>query len=432
MEIRMEDGGPCRRVLHVAAPFPEIEKEYDEIVGAYSDAAKVPGFRGGKAPAGVIEKRYRKQISQDTQERVLPRLYHQAIEQEKVKAVAIVGMEDVQLDRSAGLRFRVTVDVTPEFSLPKYRRIALKRNKVDVTAEEEAGAFDRLVENFSRFDDVTDRPVQADDMVQIDYAGSREGTPLQEIVPGNQGLAEAKDFWTVAGEPDFLPGMGKGLVGAAIGDGRDITVHFPDDFRTAVLAGTDCVYHVDVKAIRQKVAPEIDGEFLKRFEVDCETALREKIRADLLQAAEQREQERLKEEVAKFLLEKVSFDLPQAVVEQETRTTIQGLAERFARSGATREQMEQHQEQIMSTATETSTERVKLSYILTRIGDAEDITVADAEVDERINELASQYWMPPERFRAELEKRNSIDNVRGELRADKTMQFLLEHARIKG
>lgn len=432
MDVRVEDGGPCRKILHVAAPFADISKEYAEVVGAYADAVKVPGFRGGKAPATVVEGRYRRQIMQETQERVLPRLYRQALAQEQIRAVAITGVNDVQLDRKRGLSFRVTVDVTPEFSLPKYRRIALKRNKVEVTDEETTAAFDRLLDNFSRFEDVTDRAVGADNLVRIDYAGSCDGAPIRDLVSGNQGLGESTDFWAVAGEPEFLPGMGTALIGMSIGEGQDITIRFPEDFRVVALAGKECVYHVDVKAIREKVRPAIDEEFLKRFEVDSEPALREKVRADMLAAAAEREEARLRDEAAQYLLGKVDFDLPQAVVERETRSTIQAMAERLARSGATREQIGERQEQIVSTATQTSTERVKLSYILSRIAEAEDIEVGDEEVEQRIGELAARYRMPPERLRSDLEKRDAVENVRDELRADKTMRFLLEHAKIKG
>jgi trigger factor len=432
MNVRVEDDGPCRRILHIEAPFEEIAGEYENILAAYSGATRVPGFRKGRAPGGVVERRYRKQITEDTQERVLPRLYRAALEQEKVSAVAIVGVADVHVDREQGVRFRVTVDVAPEFALPRYRKIVLKRERVEVTDEDVRTSFDRLLDRFSRFEDIGGRPVNEGDLVLIDYRGVIDGKPVEEVVPGNKGVGEAQDFWAVAGEPELLPGIGKSLVGLSIGDRKDIAVAFPDDFRLAALAGKTATYSVEIKGIRQKVLPDLDEEFLKQFDVDSEAALRDRVREDLRKAREAEERERLKGEISKYLLDKVDFDLPRAIVQEETRLTIRSMAERFARSGATREQLEQRQEEIMSAASETSTERVKLSYILNRIAEAEEIRASEEEVEERIGALAARYRMPPERFRAELEKRNGLENLRSEVRADKTMTFLLENAKIKG
>ena len=432
MNVRVEDDGPCRRILHVEAPFETIAEEYDKIVAAYGTAGRVPGFRKGRAPATVVEQRYHRQILEDTRERVFPRLYRQAIEQEQVRAVVVVAVADVSVDRETGVRFRMTVDVAPEFSLPKYRKIPLRRNKADVSDADVSEAFDRLLDRFSRFEDVNDRAVRDGDLVQIDYSGLCEGKPIVEVVPGQQALGKGKDFWAVAGEPEFLPGMGKGLVGLRVGSKKDIPIAFPEDFRIAALAGKLAAYSVEVKAIREKVAPEINEEFLKQFDVDSEEALRDRVREDLEKGAEHHEQERLKQEVAKYLLSKVDFDLPRVIVEQETRSTLHSMAERFARSGATREQLAEHEDRIKETATQTSTERVKLSYILSRIADAESISVSDEEVDRRIAELAARYRISPERFRAELQKRDSVDTVRSELRTDKTLAFLLANAKIKG
>ncbi|MFC1452749.1 hypothetical protein ACFLSJ_05325, partial [Verrucomicrobiota bacterium] len=174
-----------------------------------------------------------------------------------------------------------------------------------------------------------------------------------------------------------------------------------------------------------------DEPFLKQFNVASVEGLRERARTELTEDAETREQQRLKDEIAKQLLAKTNFDLPQSIVEQETRLTARNMVQRIAMQGATRDQIMENRQSILEAATRTSTESVKLSYILSRIADGEGIQVAEEELDERLKSMAQRHSMPEERLRSELEKQNGIEGVRSEIRAEKTLDFLMENVKIK-
>jgi len=431
MKVTVEDAGGCRKILHIDASAEAVAPGYGEVVEKYRKAAKLPGFRKGKAPADVVERRFAEGISEDARGALVPRIYQQALEQEGIKPEAVVGVDDVVFEKEKGITFRVTVDMAPEFKVPKYRRISVKENPVTADDEEVSRAFDHLLQQHALFEDVNGRSVQDGDLVQVDYHGECEGKAVKDFDPQCEGLGEGSDFWLPIGRQEFLPGFTEGLTGKEIGQSVQIDVHFPDDHSVAAVAGKDATYSVTVKGIRGQVLPELDEEFLKRFEVDSDEALRDKIRHDLLESGREREKNRQKDEISKYLLKKSDFTLPQAVVDHETQATARSMIQQMARSGASREQMREQQQAVMSAASQQSTDRVKLSYILGKIAAEENITVSDEEIAERIRVLAALYRTSPAQLRSDLEKRDGIEEIAKTIRDAKTLDFLLGNAKIK-
>ena len=429
MKVRLEDAGPCRKVMHVEVLPPEVAAEHGNIVKEYVKAGRVPGFRPGKAPAHVVERHYAKEIAGQTSDRLVPKFYREALKENHLEAVAVVDVRDVKWEKATGLSFRVTVDVAPEFTLPKYRKITVRENPVKVEDKEVEATFTRIMDGFAKFEDATGRAVKDGDLIRVDYKGQCGGKAVSELTPENAGIGEGKDFWAHCGEREFLPGFNEGLLGAAVDETREITVRFPADYPVKAVAGKEGTYTVAVKAIRQKVLPELNAEFLKQFEVESEEELRARIRKDMLAHAGNVERNRQKEEIAAFLLKETDLDLPASIIEQETNLAVRSMVQKFARQGASREQIVEHRDEIVNAATTSSKDRVKLSYILSRIATEEKVEVQDGEVEARIASLAAQYGMSTDKFMAELDKRNGVEGLRSDIRGEKTMDVLLEQAK---
>jgi trigger factor len=402
----------------------------DGILDAYARVAQVSGFRPGKAPARVIEQRFSRQIQEDAKDRLIPRFYREALAGEKLQVVGIVGLSDVVLDRGKGLAFKATVDVAPEFRLPRYRKIPLREAAVEVSDADVDKALLRLRESLARFEDVAGRPAQRGDLVRIDFRGESEGRPVQELAPACAGLGEGKDFWALLDEPEFLPGFVDGIAGMQVGHEKAVTVRFPADFRVKEVAGRTAAYQVVLRALRERRLPAVDAEFLKTMEVETEQALRDGIRRRLTEAAQQNERNRLRNDIARYLLEKTAVDIPQSVAERERALTARNMAQNIALHGGTEEDIQRHRGDILSAAERTSAERVKLSYILAKIAGAEGIGVEDAEVDARVAQIAGRRGMTPERLRAELEEDDGVEWIRAQARAEKTLDYLLAEARL--
>lgn len=431
MKTKLENTGPCRKVLHVSAPTDEVMPEYNSLLSLYKKQARIPGFRKGKAPETVVERKFKKELMEDAKDRLVPQLYREALEKEKTNPIAVVEVQDVEFSKEAGLSFRVTLDVAPEFKLPRYTKVSVKKNKIDVDNKQVDEAIDRLRSSSARYEEAGDRAVREGDFIKCDFTGEIEGKPLSEVSEEAAVVSKGKDFSLMVGEADVIPGISKGILGAKRGEERSVDIVFPDDYRIESLRGKKAEYKVTVNGIRERVLPEMDDEFAKKFDADSPAALRETIRKELLESAQRNEKDRLKGEIMQYLLKKVKMDVPQSVVEQEKAMMVRNIVNRIAMQGASKEQIEQQRDTILDQASRSSEERVRSSYILSRIADEEDIKVDDKEVEDRLSEMAQRYGMPPEKLKAEMDKRNSIEGLKSEIRAEKTLEFLYENAKIK-
>jgi trigger factor len=433
MNVVIEDRGGCRRSMAISVPADAVVADYVSLLRAYTTQARIPGFRQGKAPAALVEKKFANQLAEDAKERLVPKFYAEAIEKESIKSVGVLGVNNVLFSKDSGLTFDVDLDVAPEFKTPKYKKLSLSRKSVEVSDEDVQRSLDELRGRRARFEDVEDRAAQMDDLVQVDYNGTIDGQPLGEKVASCQDLGTGNDFWVpLALDNEFLPGFNVALTGKSVGDTVTLDVDFPADYHVADVAGQKAAYTVTLKLIRTRILPEIDEEFLKSFEMESEEALRTRIKEDMVASAVQSSEAGLRDDAARQLLDTASFEAPQSLVERERTAMLRDMIGRAMRQGATREVLDQQQTEMVAHAETASVDRVRLSYIMDVIAENESVTVEDSDVDARIEAMSAQYGMPPEQFRTQLEEREgSIEGIKEELRAQKVMDFVIENAKIK-
>lgn len=432
MKVTVENQGPCRKRLKIELPAERVAAEFDEVLKAYSRSARVPGFRPGKAPSDLIQKRYGREMAEDVRERLIPDAYHEALVEQKIDPVATLAVENVSFGLGQPLSFSVLVDVPPEFSLPEYNGIPLQRKGIEVKDDEASEMLRGMLEERATWDAVSGRTVQKGDLVQIDYEGVCAGQPLENLAPKAAGLGAGKDFWTLADENEFLPGMAAGLVGAAIGEKRQVLVDFPADFAEKDLAGRKCTYFVDVKAIREKKPAVMDETFFKGLGVTNEDELKARIRDDLRRLREDMESRRLRVELIRHLLDHTRLDVPESVVQRETQDVVYDLVRSMSSRGASSDDIRDRKLEIFESAGRTASEKIKTRYILHRIAEKESVQAGDEEVAARIAEMAARHRMPPAELRAELEKNDALDGVVEEVRLSKILNLLFERAKISG
>ncbi len=433
MKTTVEHVGPCRKVVKVEVPAEAVASEYGQVLSEFAKYARVPGFRSGKVPPAIIERRFAKDILEETRERLLPRCYQEAIRQENLKPVSVVDVSDIQMDKQLPLTFKATLDVEPDFQVPACEGIPVKSRAVEVKEDEVDKVIANIRERQARFEAVTGRPAGKGDVVEVDYTAVCEGKPMAEIAPENPELAAGKDFWVLVGDdmPLFLPGMPAKLDGMEIGGEREIEIAFPPDYRVQAVAGKQAVYKVTARGLRERRLPELDEAFARSVGADSIEDLRGKVRENLLEAARAGEKNRQRDEVVKWLLAATDLkDLPQTLVEGEARHIIQDVVQENVRRGVGKEEIEANREDIFNRAAQSSTERVKLNYILGRVADERKIEIGDADVESRVAEMAGRYRMPPQKMKAELEKRDALRSLRGNLRMEKTLDALLAEANV--
>jgi len=433
MKISVEQVGPCRKALRIEVPVEQVTAEYKKVLKDIATSARIPGFRPGKAPESVVEKQFTKDALDETRERLVPRAYHEALKQQGLTPVAVVDVGDIHIAKQLPLSFKVTVDLTPEFTLPATKGIALTSRKVEVKEEDIEHILTNMRERAAHFEPVTDRAAKKEDVVEIDYTGTCDGRPMGELAPDRTELAQGKEFWVLLSDnmPEFLPGIKAQLEGIAIGETRNLTITFPADYRVKPVAGKTAAYTVTARGIRERRSPELNEDFAKTMGAGSIEDLRKTVRENLQGTAELTEKSRQKDDLVKWLVENTPLtDLPQSLVEEEARHIIQDVVQENVRRGVSKDDIETNREDIFNRAAQSASDRVRVNYILSRIADEEKVAVTEADLNQRVAEMAQRYGTDPERMRTELEKREALDGLRRNLRLEKAVEALYATATI--
>ena len=431
MKCTTEELGPCRRKLNIEFTAEEAGAEFKEVLAGFAKAARIPGFRPGKAPAAMVQRHYGKEIAEEIRDRLVARGYHGAIEQTKLDVVEVLDLTEAKYAAGQPLTFSVTVDVPPQFETPNYKGIALAGRKVEVKDDEVENTLKGMLERQAKFEDVTGRPVQKGDLVQVDYAGTSEGKPVAELAPAAAGLGKMDGYWMLVEEEHaLLPGLALALVGAAAGETKQAEVKFPADFSRKELAGKTASYTVTVKAIRERKLPATYESLLKPFGVENEAQLRERVQKDLLTLKTDQEQRQRRDAAAKYLLDNAKFEVPESVVQRETQNNVYDVVSQNIRRGIAKEEIETHRGEIFEAAKRSATDDIKLRYILHKIAEAESMDVSAAEVDAEIQKIAAQSRMTPQQARTALVKNERMEGLRDALRRDKALDFVLSQAKV--
>jgi trigger factor len=429
MKVDKQNVGPCKVKVIVKAEADETRKEYEAVMKSFMQHGRVPGFRPGKVPREIIKRDFHKEISEEVQGRLFRALYRQALDQEGVKMVSLLDVSDMLFSPETGITFTMTVDVKPEFELPKYKKIPVTFEEPAVTEEQVDEHIDRLRKAFAKFEEAkADHGIEAGDLVSIDFAGLIDGQPVKEVAPEAKSISEGTDFWIQVEEDRFLPEIINALKGMKAGESNEVKFKFGKDQPLEALRGKKAVYNVTVKTVRMRVLPK-DEDLLAQVKLESLDKLREQTRTHLAESAQQAEKHRREQTIIEFLLKKTEFDLPESQVSEEINTTLDRMMNEAQYRGLTREDLEKNREAIIENATGSAKRQLSLRYILGSIAEKEGIQLTDAEVAQKIETLSVDFRMKPEQLRAQIEKNGRMELLRSQIRDEKTMQFLLDEAK---
>lgn len=433
MSVQIEEISPCRRKLNIEVPADTVDKEFNEAISAYASQVALPGFRPGKAPKQLVKSRFQKEITNRLRDHLLPKSYHEALQEHQLSVVGILDMdEDIQVKEGEPMSYSVTVDIRPEISLPEYKGVSLKRDLEEVSDAEVQDRIDALLEQRADFEDVDDRPVARGDMAQIDFIGKLDGAALEEAVPEAKGLGEGKDFWLQASDEAFIPELGLGLAGLSIGDTETIPATFDASFVIEQLRGSTVSFEVTVKGIRGRKLPEMDESFFQTFGVKDAEEFKQRIRESLVSEKEREADGKLRQQIEAMLLEKTTFDLPESMVAEASQRQIQRIADNLQRQGQGEEEMMEKKDEIIESANQAAQRQVKLRLILHTIGEQESIKVSDSELDREMTMLAYAYSMRPDELKKRMKENNQLEDLRGDLICRKVVDFIEDNAVIDG
>ena len=434
VNIEIKDVSETRKSLVVSLDQAEVAAEHQSTVAEFSKQARLPGFRPGKAPAGLIIKHHGKQIVEEFKQKVVSKAYRDGLEQSKLEVLSLTDVDPGEIENDKAATVTFTLDVRPTFTVPDYASLTIEILPVEPTAAE----IDQVIEGMrgERADfKVADRASAKGDYVKLAYEGTVEGKPILEIAPDKQIYGKVPQTWeeVEAVQEGLVPGLGKQLAGLKTGDKKTVMVNFPADFvAVPALAGKEAAYAVEIQEVRERILPALDEEFFKAHEASNLDELKAKITGGLKSRKENANRQAQRRQVAEAITAKVEFAVPESMVEGETQNVLRSFIEENMRRGVPQEQFEKDKKELFESAKKTAAVRVKTQLILARIAEQEKINVTEKDIDAFIYREAMMNNSRPDKLVKDLSKdRDRLRSVQQSIIFDKTLDLLVSKATVK-
>ena len=432
MKITVERQANCSAKLSVEIPSDQLKGERQKIIQAFSNQARIQGFRPGKIPRTVIEKRFGEQITAELEQRMMQNALNEASEKEDLRIIDAKPPEDAAHHPDGALTFSSALTIAPEFGLPDYKGIVLEIPDRAITDEDIESELQNVLTRYADYSDITDRSVQAGDFAVIDYGSKLEGKPTEEAVGQSVGyLGGGEDYWLKMEDDSILPGFSKALEGAALNEERDFKCRVPEEFAIEELRGLELDFHVALKGIKEQKLPDLTDELAAEILPGSDVnGLTEAIRGNLEHQLNQQIEEFKVSQLLDKLTAMVQFDLPPELLNAETQGQADEMVERSLGSGMSEDEIEGRQNEIFAAATQRAQVNLKTDFLLQRIAEEEKIQLTQEELANRVASMANQAKKPIKSFAEELQKSGRLRGLQHSMLLSKTIDFLLEHAKV--
>jgi trigger factor len=416
----VETVSELKKRVEVEVPAEEVTAAVERAVEGLRRRVKLRGFRAGHAPRPVLERLYGEQVRGEVVERLVRESYTLALSRHNVFAVGDPEIVVEAIDPKKPLRFSATVDVRPEVTVTDYEGIEVVRPAVHVDDREIEDVLARLRERFTELHPVSDRErVDAGDVITAEVSGAIAGEP----VPG----LRSENATFEAGRGEFVGALEERLVGLTKGVPATLEVSYPPDYPTPALAGKQVSFVVTVRAIARKELPALDDAFAARANVESLAALHDRVRSDLVHAAERRADAAVHEGLIDALIARHPFDVPEPMVVRRCDGLIESMQVRMPPEADRDKALAALRQELRPRALR----QVKAALLLDALARQHGLEVGDAEVDARIDRIAEELREPRERVRALYAKHDRRGALRAQMLQDKALALLVERARIR-
>jgi trigger factor len=434
MNATLETLPNCLATLRVEVGAEALKKVRDKVVRDYMNQARIPGFRPGKTPRALVEKRFTKDIAEQTESDLISESLTSAIQEKGLRVLRVSGVEDVKSD-PAGFSFSATLVTVPDFEIPQYKGLTVEIPVVTEAQKEDA--VDKTIEDLrARQADFVelaeDRGAEMEDFVVVDYSGTIGGRPVHEVFPKvGQILSSNEGFWVRMTEEAFFPGFCGHLLAARPGDVRAFQIEVPADFPVEGFGGQKLDYEVTLKEIKVRVLPEVDDEFAATLAPGKSLVeLREMVREELLRRHVAELETLKRDQVMEQLISHVECELPEDMARAETNQVLSEVVKDNQSRGVSEEMLRENEKELVSSASQTARNRLKGSFILSRIAELENIVPTREEVLGRIAGIAQRADMSIEKAVKEVSRRRMIQQIENDIVTNKALEFVVSHAVI--
>lgn len=415
MSLQVEKLEKNMAKLTIEASAEDFEKAIQKVYLKARGRINIPGFRKGKAPRKLIEKMYGTGVFyEDAANDLIPTAYAEALKDCDLEIVSRPEINVTQIESGKPFIFTAEVAVKPEVTLGEYKGVEVEKSDVEVTDEDINKEVDKERENNSRTIDVDDRAVESGDIIKLDFDGSVDGVPFAG--------GKAENYTLTIGSGSFILGFEDQLIGTKIGEDKDVTVTFPEDYHEKSLAGKEAVFKCKVNAITVKELPDADDEFASEVsEFETLAEYKEDIKKKLTEKKEKEARAKKEAQAVEKAVENATMEIPDAMIDTQVQSMMEDFARRMQSQGLSLEQYFQFTgmdaKKMHDQMKPEALKRIQNSLVLEAVAKAENIEISDEKVDEEIAKMAEAYKM-------EVEKLKGIigDSERDQMKKDLAVQ----------
>lgn len=426
--VEVEDAGPAAKKVRVTVPRDRIAAYTEQTMGGIRADAVLPGFRKGKAPKHIIEKRFGKALKDQVQQDLLRESYQHAVAKNELTPLGEPEFDDpesVKLPDEGDLVYSFTVEVQPDFALPSMDGLTVRKPKIQIKDEHVQQALQNLREQQGSLAPVEDRGVEEKDYLIADV----------EVKSGDESIAHQHDAQLIA-RPGRIAGIeiqdfAQRVKGMSAGEERTLDVQVPENHPSEKIAGKQVQIVLKLKDIKALQPVEIDPPFLESLGFADEAELLEALREQMVERVDADVQNAMRRQVQEHLVSKTEINLPARLSARQVDRVVNRRAMNLLTRGMPREQVQASLEQIKQGADAEAARELKLFFILGRIADERKIEVDEGELNGQVAMLAMNQGQRPEMLRQRMEKDGSLANLYVQLREQKALDALIAEATIE-
>jgi trigger factor len=426
--VTIEEAGPCKKKVSIEIPEEAIKMSTDEQYEKLRKEALVPGFRKGRAPRRLLEKRFGKDTTEQVKLTLLSEASESALKDSKLDTLGEpdIDFDKIEMPSKGPLKFDFEIEVRPEFELPELEGIPVTKTKLEVTDEQ----IDREIERLQRWSGVwtprKDGAVEPGDQIIADALIKAEGIEEEQKLDNIEIHVRQNGF---VGEVP-VEKLDELLTGAKAGETKQINTEVPKTYFREEYRGKKVDISIEIKDIKWLKPAELNEDFLTRLGVEDENELREKTQDTLHNRLETQVRTEMSEQIYQYLHDNTNLDLPLDIVAQQATSLLQRQYTNLMMRGLPREQLNEQIEQLQAGSEDQAKNQLKTFFIMDKIADKLDINVSDEEINGHIAQIAIQRGQRPEKMREDMERNGSLAQFTLEVRQNKCIEKLLETAKI--
>jgi len=425
MKTSLEDISSVKKKLLIEIEAKEVDKKLNAAYRDLGKRAKISGFRPGKVPKKILERRFGNDVADDVTRDLINESFPKALQELDTMPLGTPALEKEDLKQGQDFKYSAVIEIRPQFEVENYLGLEVEKEKASIPEEEVESRIEQIRQangNVKSIDEV--RPIRKDDHAVLDYEVFEGDSPLDDMKATNSMLK--------VGSNELHPQFEEGLIGLDKDAETEILVDFENDYANAALAGKSLRYKVKVVDIKEMIVPELNDEFATNLGGDFKDLkdLRNKMQESMVNQEESRIDREMKGRLLQKITEPMDFETPQVLIESELDYALENFKQSISQSGTSLEQVGITEEKLREDFRPASERRVREMLVLEEIAKKDEITVDEEDLKKGFEDMAASMGQDAEIVRQYYEARGLTDTLKDKLVEEKTLKYLVENAKV--